>query len=93
MRSQRKGELSAITQVKVCSPEIHLIVQGQGFHRLEASILLCDTGECSENVPGSKSMAGSSMFASELGRAMLFPKKLPTSRRGRGGSKAAWQSD
>jgi len=58
MRSQREGGLSAITQVKVLSPEIINIAQGQGFHFLEASIAACVTGEHDSDVPGSESMAG-----------------------------------
>jgi len=58
MRSQRKGGLSAITKVKVFSPVITNIAQGQGFHFLEASTAACVSGECVGGVPGSKSMAG-----------------------------------
>jgi hypothetical protein len=58
MRSQRDGGLSAITQVKVLSPEIVNIALGQGFHFLEASIAACVPGEHVSNVPGSESMAG-----------------------------------
>ncbi len=58
MRSQGKGGLSAITQVKVFSPEIINIAQGQGFHCLEASTAAYVSGECVSGVPGSKSMAG-----------------------------------
>jgi len=58
MRSQREGGLSAITQVKVLSPEIINIAQGQGFHFLEASIATRVSGECVSGVPGSESMAG-----------------------------------
>jgi hypothetical protein len=58
MRSQREGGLSAITQVKVLSPEIVNIAQGQGIHCLEASTAACVKGECVSGVPGSKSMAG-----------------------------------
>jgi hypothetical protein len=57
MRCQRKGGLSATTQVKVCSPEIVNIAQGQGFHFLEASIAAHGRGECDSGVPGSKSVA------------------------------------
>ncbi len=60
MRSQRDGGLSAITQVKVLSPEIVNIAQGQGFHVLEASIAACVKGECVGGVPGSESVAGNS---------------------------------
>ncbi len=58
MRSQREGGLSATTQVKVLSPEITNLAQGQGFHCLEASTAACVRGERVSGVPGSKSMAG-----------------------------------
>jgi hypothetical protein len=58
MRSQRDGGLSAITQVKVSSPEITIVALGQGFHVLEASIAACVKGEHVSDVPGSESMAG-----------------------------------
>ena len=57
-RSIRKGEWSAITQVKVFSPEICLIALGQRFHHLEASSAARDSGECVSDVPGSEAMAG-----------------------------------
>ena len=58
MRCQREGGLSAITRVKVLSPEIFNIALGQGFHFLEASSESCVTGEYDTAVPGSESMAG-----------------------------------
>ena len=58
MWSQGEGRLSAITQVKVSSPEIINIALGQGFHFLEASTATRAGGECVSGVPGSKSMAG-----------------------------------
>jgi hypothetical protein len=58
MRSQREGGLSAITKVKVFSPEISNIAQGQGFHILEANIAARVKGERVSGLPGSKSMAG-----------------------------------
>ncbi len=58
MRSQRKGSLSAVTQVKVSSPEIILIALGQGFHFLETRIGTIVKGEIETDVPGSKSAAG-----------------------------------
>ncbi len=61
MQGLRKGEWSAITQVKVLSPEICLIALGQGFLHLEASSAARDKGECVSDVPGSESMAGHSM--------------------------------
>ncbi|MCF7929173.1 MAG: hypothetical protein K9L68_10270 [Spirochaetales bacterium] len=50
--------MSATTQVKVSSPEIFHIALGQGFHFLEANIEIHVSGECSFDVPGSKSVAG-----------------------------------
>ena len=44
--------------VKVFSPEIINIAQGQGIHGLEARTAACVIGECGSVVPGSKSMAG-----------------------------------
>jgi len=61
MQRLRKGEWSAITKVKVLSPEICLIVAlGQGFLHSEASIATHDIGECVSGMPGSKSIAGHS---------------------------------
>ncbi len=60
MQGLRKGEWSAITKVKVLSPEICLIALGQGFLHLEASIAAHVNGECDSDVPGSKSIAGHS---------------------------------
>ena len=60
MQSSRKGEWSAITKVKVFSPEICLIALGQGLHHLEASIAAHDKGECVSGVPGSQTIAGHS---------------------------------
>ena len=58
MRCQRKGGLSATTQVKVLSPEIVNIALGQRFHVLEASIATCVKCEYVSGVPGSESVAG-----------------------------------
>jgi len=58
MRSHSKGSLSATTQVKVSSPEILLIAQGQGFHFLETNTGIFERGENISGVPGSKSVAG-----------------------------------
>ncbi|MCP4256123.1 MAG: hypothetical protein GY774_01190 [Planctomycetes bacterium] len=60
MQGLRKGEWSAVTKVKVLSPEICLIASGQGFLHLEASSAARDNGECVSDVPGSESMAGHS---------------------------------
>lgn len=58
MRGLGKGVMSAATQVKVTSPEMFHIAQGQGFHNLEASIGMHAKGECRADVPGSESVAG-----------------------------------
>jgi hypothetical protein len=60
MQSSRKGEWSAITQVKVFSPEICLVVLGQEVHHSEASIATHDNGKCVSGVPGSQTIAGHS---------------------------------
>ena len=61
MQSLRKGEWSAITKVKVSSPEICLnVALGQEVHYSEASIAAHVNGECVSGVPGSKSIAGHS---------------------------------
>jgi hypothetical protein len=61
MQRLRKGEWSAITKVKVLSPEICLnVALGQGFLHSEAGIATHDIGECVNGMPGSKSIAGHS---------------------------------
>ncbi len=60
MQSSRKGEWSAITKVKVFSPEICLVALGQGFLHSEASIAAHDNGECDSGGPGSQTIAGHS---------------------------------
>ncbi len=60
MQSSRKGEWSAITQVKVFSPEICLVALGQELLHSEASIAAHDNGECVSGVPGSQTIAGHS---------------------------------
>ncbi len=44
--------------MKVLSPVIFIVAQGQGIHDLEASTAACVKGEHVGGVPGSKSMAG-----------------------------------
>ncbi len=60
MQSSRKGEWSAITQVKVFSPEICLVVLGQELLHSEASIAAHDNGKCVSGVLGSQTIAGHS---------------------------------
>ncbi len=60
MQSLKKGEWSAITKVKVFSPEIYLVALGQGFLHSEASSAARNNGECVSDVPGSEAMAGHS---------------------------------
>ena len=58
MRSHDEGGLSAVTQVKVSSPEIFHNAQGQGFHKPESNTAVYAKGEYNSGVPGSKSTAG-----------------------------------
>jgi len=73
MQGLRKGEWSAITQVKVLSPEICLIALGQELHHLEASSAARDKGECVSDVPGSESMAGHSKIHSGTWDSHIVP--------------------
>ncbi len=75
MQSSRKGEWSAITQVKVSSPEICLIALGQGFLHSEASIAAHDIGECVSGVPGSQTIAGHSTVHSGTRDSHTVPKE------------------
>ncbi len=59
MRSPGKGVCQPQCEsVKVLSPEIIIVAQGQGFHFLEASIGMHVKGERISDVPGSESVAG-----------------------------------
>ena len=73
MQSSRKGEWSAITKVKVLSPEICHIALGQGFLHSEASIATHDNGECVSDVPGSEAMAGHSKIHSGTWESHIVP--------------------
>ncbi len=75
MQSSRKGEWSAITQVKVFSPEICLIALGQGFLHLEASSAARDKGECVSDVPGSQTIAGHLTVHSGTWESHTAPKE------------------
>lgn len=75
MRSQREGDLSATTQVKVLSPEIVIIARGQGFHALEASIGRRGKGERLLDVPGSKTVAGKSTVYIETWESRIVPDR------------------
>jgi hypothetical protein len=75
MQSSRKGEWSAITQVKVFSPEICLIALGQEVYHLEASIVAHDNGECVGDVPGSQAIAGHSTVHSGTRESHTVPKE------------------
>ncbi len=75
MQSSRKGEWSAITQVKVFSPEICLIALGQGLHHLEASSAARDNGECVSDVPGSQTIVGHSTVHSGTRESHTVPKE------------------
>ena len=74
MQSSRKGEWSAITKVKVLSPEICLnVALGQGLLHPEASITAHDIGECVSDVPGSKSIAGHSTVHNGTWESHIVP--------------------
>jgi hypothetical protein len=73
MQSLRKGGWSAITKVKVLSPEICLIALGQGLYHLEASSAARDKGKCVSDVPGSEAMAGHSMIHSGTWEGRIVP--------------------
>ncbi len=75
MQSSRKGEWSAITQVKVFSPEICLVVLGQELLHSEASIAAHDNGECVSGVPGSQTIAGHSTVHSGTRESHVVPKE------------------
>ena len=75
MQSSRKGEWSAITQVKVFSPEICLVALGQGFLHSEASIATHDNGECVSGGPGSQTIAGHSTVHSGTRESHTVPKE------------------
>ena len=75
MQSSRKGEWSAVTKVKVFSPEICLIALGQGLLHSEASIAAQDSGECVSGVPGSQTIAGHSTVHSGTRESHTVPKE------------------
>jgi hypothetical protein len=75
MQCSRKGEWSAITKVKVLSPEICQVALGQGFLHPEAGIAAHDIGECVSGVPGSKSIAGHSTVHNGTWESHTVPKE------------------
>ncbi len=75
MQSSSKGEWSAVTKVKVFSPEICLIALGQGLLHPEASIAAHDNGECVSGVSGSQTIAGHSTVHSGTRERHAVPKE------------------
>ncbi len=76
MRSPGKGVCQPQCEsVKVLSPEIFLVALGQGFHFLEASSRARVFGECVMPGRGLSPWQVNQRFASELGRAMSFPRE------------------
>ena len=73
MQSLRKGEWSAITQVKVFSPEICQVALGQEVLHSEASIAAHDNGECVSGVPGSQTIAGHSTVHNGTWESHIVP--------------------
>jgi len=90
MRGQRKGGLSAITQVKVFSPVIINIAQGQGFHCLEARLLHALRVSMSAACRGLSPWQVIQLFTSELGRTISFLTEASNKLKRRGGSMAIW---
>ena len=87
MQSLRKGEWSAITKVKVSSPEICLnVALGQEFHHSEASIAAHDIGECVSGVPGSQTIAGHSTVHNGTRESHAVPKEASNEAK-----KEVWQ--
>ena len=76
MQGLRKGEWSAITKVKVLSPEICLnVALGQEVHYSETSIAAHDIGKCASDVPGSKSIVGHSTVHNGTWESHTVPKE------------------
>ena len=75
MQSSGKGEWSAITQVKVLSPEICLTALGQELLYSEASTAARGNGERVGGVPGSQAMAGHSKIHSGTWESHIVPKE------------------
>ena len=73
MQRLRKGEWSAITKVKILSPEICLVALGHEVHHSEASIAAHDNDECVSDVPGSESIAGHSTVHSGTWDSHVVP--------------------
>ena len=93
VRSQRKGGWSAITQVKVLSPEISIIAMGQGFHFLEASSVLRAKGERNATCRGLSPWQVIQRSTSELGRSLLLPTEASNKPKKRGGGMVIGKSD
>jgi hypothetical protein len=75
MQSLSKGEWSAITKVKIVSPEICPVALGQGLFYLEASIATHVNGECVSDVPGSQIIAGHSTVHNGTRESHTVPKE------------------
>ena len=75
MQVSRKGEWPTVTKVKVFSPEICLIVSGQGLYHFEARTAAHDNGECVSGVPGSQTVAGHSTVHNGTRESHAVPKE------------------
>ena len=75
MQSSRKGEWSAITKVKVFSPEICLVALAQEVLHSEAGIATHDNGECVSGGPGSQTIAGHSTVHNGTWERHIVPKE------------------
>lgn len=76
MRSHDNGDLSAVTQVKVSSPEILHNAQGKGFHMPEAKTVIRDKGECITACRGLSPQRANQLSILELGRTAKLRKVI-----------------
>ena len=79
MRSLGKGVMSATTQVKVLSPVMIIVAAGPRVSSSGSQQHGTRQGEGAGPGRGLSPWQVTQRFTSELGRAMSFPKKPPTS--------------
>ena len=80
--------MSAITQVKVLSPEIYIVAQGQGFYLLEASIAAGVNGESAAACRGLSPWQVFARLTLELGRTLWLRKQASNKLKRQGGGMA-----
>jgi len=80
--------MSAITQVKVLSPEINIIALGQGFQLLEASIAAGVNGESVATCRGLRPWQVFERLTTELGRTLSLREQVSNKPERQGGDMA-----